>query len=90
MAPPDVASKQIFKDVAFYDSCCALDESHRKLLQSGGATEVEEVSGQNIDWDEITHVFTRDFDFPEKESVISIPSVAIVTVCTAISLNTND
>src|SRR5271156_1773542 len=70
MAPQNVAGKQLFKDVVFYDSSSALDESHRNLLLSGGASELDEIPGEGVPWDEVTHVFTRDFDFPGKEGAI--------------------
>jgi hypothetical protein len=82
MAPHDVVAKRLFKDVVFYDSS-GLNESHRDILLNGGASELEEIVGEGVPWDEITHVFTADFDFPGKEDAMKNPTIAIVTVYAA-------
>jgi len=76
MAPTD--RKALFKDVVFYDSASALTEKHRRILTSGGA--IEETSEGDIDWSNLTHVFTLDLDFPGKQDATQNTNLAVVTV----------
>ena len=79
MAPDSAARKQIFKDVVYYDASSCLDDTHRSALQSGGA--IENVpDGDEIEWENITHVFTNNMDFPGKQEASKQERLSIMTV----------
>jgi hypothetical protein len=80
MAPDSTGRKQIFKDVVYYDASSSLDEEHRLALQNGGA--VEYCGNGNVEWAKITHVFTRDVDFPGIQEAVKQQRLAIMTVFT--------
>ena len=82
MAPDSTGRKQIFKDIIYYDASSSLDEEHRQALQSGGA--VEYSGDGNVEWNKITHVFTRDVDFAGKQEAVKQERLAIITVLTFI------
>jgi hypothetical protein len=80
MAPDrDTSRREIFKDVVYYDSSSVLDELHRKMLESGGATEYV-CEGDIVDWSAITHVFTRAVDFPGQQLAAKQPGLVVITV----------
>jgi hypothetical protein len=79
MAPDNTGRKGLFNDVVFYDSSSALEDRHRNLLEAGGAVEYIP-EGSEIDWSGITHVFTRDIDFPGRQEAVKQPGLAIMTV----------
>ena len=79
MAPDSAARKQIFKDVVYYDASSCLDDTHRTALQSGGAIEYVP-DGDEIEWENITHVFTNNMDFPGKKEAANQDRLAIMTV----------
>lgn len=79
MAPDNTGRKGLFKDVVFYDSSSRLEDRHHNLLEAGGAVEYIP-EGSEIDWSSITHVFTRDVDFPGRQEALKQSGLAITTV----------
>jgi len=79
MAPDTAARKQIFKDVVYYDASSCLDDTHRTALQGGGAIEYVP-DGDEIEWENMTHVFTNNMDFPGKQEAAKQERLAIMTV----------
>jgi hypothetical protein len=79
MAPANIGEKQIFGDVVYYDASSSLSDEHHKALRSGGALEYFD-DGDIIEWDEITHVFTFDLDFPGKHEAVKQKGLTIMTV----------
>jgi len=83
MAPRSTGSGgSLFSDVVYYDSATTLTEKHRKLLEKGGA--VEMTLDRDVGWENVTHVFTLDLEFPGKQDAlngnIKNKEIAIVTV----------
>ena len=79
MAPDVATRKGLLKDVVYFDSSSALEDRHRKILDAGGAVEYVP-EGSDIDWASITHVFTRDVDFPGRHEALKQPGLTIMTV----------
>jgi hypothetical protein len=79
MAPEHTGRKELFSDVVFYDSSSALDDKHRRILETGGAVEYM-AKNDLIEWEKITHVFTLDVDFPGQQEAAKQSRLAIVTV----------
>jgi hypothetical protein len=79
MAPEHTGRKDLFSDVVFYDSSSVLDDKHRRIFESGGAVEYM-AKDEVIEWENITHVFTLDVDFPGQQEAAKQSRLAIVTV----------
>lgn len=79
MARDNTGRKGLFKDVVFYDSSSALENRHHDLLKAGGAVEYIP-EGAEIDWSSITHVFTRDIDFPGRQEALKQSGLSTMTV----------
>jgi len=79
MAPDAVPRKQIFQGVVYYDASSCLDDTHRSALQGGGAIEFVP-DADEIEWENITHVFTNNMDFPGKQEAAKQDGLDIMTV----------
>jgi hypothetical protein len=75
MAPS--TKRDIFKDVVYVDSI-ALTDKHRELLTAAGGKEYV-VGDKVVEWEEVTHVFSLDVDFPGRNDALTYPNIAVVT-----------
>ena len=64
--------------MVFYDPSNELDQTHLQALKVGGA--VEYTTDGDFDWQQITHIFTDDVDFPGKQEAMTNERLVFVTV----------
>jgi hypothetical protein len=76
---PEGGKREIYRDVVFYDGSSCLTEEHRRMLLAGGAREYEG-SGGEVEWEEISHLFTENVDFPGRMETEKVEGLVILTV----------